>query len=96
MQDKYKHDRPQTIQFNFGPTPDAFGCLTSAYRSGDRIGSLKLMPPGHLWDGEFWRDGEYPEPEHWVLYVDGCRFAELSADGDLFAKVAGVLERIAV
>ena len=81
-------------RLKFRPTPDDYGIFNGTFRTSSRIGSVRLLPPSHLWHGKFWREGHEPEADYWIVYVDRTKVFRISLSTDLTQALISLVEDV--
>jgi hypothetical protein len=63
--------------------PDGFGFFYGwVERNGERV-RVDVLPPDHLWRGDFKLKGQKPDPKAWVLYLNGEEVARVERREDI-------------
>jgi len=71
--------------------PDGFGFFYGEARKGDTVVRVNILPPAHLWAGDFPLDDHKPDPTHWQVFADGELIARIERQEDVGAALVPLL-----
>ena len=75
------------VEVKLSARPDGYGFFYGEARLGDAFCRVNVLPPAPLWDGNMQLENHPPDPEQWIIYVDGEEIARVKRREDLGAAM---------